>query len=119
MELKNQNREGTISKPRAKRGTLPDLNTRTPSIDKDKIQKVGLKLSQSPSVVNIQGAAHLINDDVNEDDQQPMKPVMSEDNSPERPDEMPMLSAKHRQIANKKGSVDVVKQQRLLNENES
>lgn len=30
-----------------------------------------------------------------------------------------MLASKHRQIANKKGSIDVVKQQRLLNENES
>lgn len=53
IELKNnQNREGIISKPRAKRGSLPEmqLNNRTPSLDKN---KVGRKLSQSPSVVNI------------------------------------------------------------------
>ena len=36
---KNQNREGTISKPRAKRGSLPDMTpgpNRTPSLDKEK-----------------------------------------------------------------------------------
>lgn len=72
VNKKNQNREGTISKPRAKRGSLPEMtpHNRTPSLDKDKIQKgiqVGRKLSQSPSVVNIQG--HPINsDDGGEDD---------------------------------------------------
>jgi len=70
IELKNQNREGTISKPRAKRGSLPEMqpSNRTPSLDKDKINKVGRKLSQSPSVVNIQGN-HLNSDDGGEDDQ--------------------------------------------------
>ena len=73
VNKKNQNRDGTISKPRAKRGSLPEMHpqNRTPSLDKDKIQKgiqVGRKLSQSPSVVNIQG--HPINsDDGGEDDQ--------------------------------------------------
>ena len=94
-------------------------------MDKDKMQKVGRKLSQSPSVVNIQGN-HLNNsDDGGEDDQQPMKPVISYDpqgqEMPGNPDEMPMLASKHRQIGNKKGSVNLVKDnnQRLLNENES
>ena len=83
VNKKNQNRDGTISKPRAKRGSLPEMqpHNRTPSLDKDKIQKglqVGRKLSQSPSVVNIQG--HPINsDDGGEDDQQPMKPVINYD----------------------------------------
>lgn len=38
---------------------------------------------------------------------------------PANPDEMPMLASKHRQIGGKKGSVNIVKEQRMLNENES
>jgi len=65
VELKNQNREGTISKPRAKRGSLPEMHpsNRTPSK-----KQVGRKLSQSPSVLNIQGN-HQNSDDGGEDDQ--------------------------------------------------
>lgn len=66
---------------------------------------------------------HLNSDDGNEDDLQPLKPMISYDpqgqDVPSNPDEMPMLASKHRQIGNKKASVDLVKQQRLLNENES
>ena len=58
------------------------------------------KLSQSPSIVNIQAANHINSDDGGEDDQQPMKPVISYDpNSQEASgnhDEMPMLASKHR-----------------------
>ena len=38
VNKKNQNRDGTISKPRAKRGSLPEMqpNNRTPSLDKEK-----------------------------------------------------------------------------------
>ena len=32
---------------------------------------------------------------------------------------MPMLASKHRQIANKKGSVNIISENRLLGENES
>jgi len=67
VELKNVNREGTISKPRAKRGSLPEMqpSNRTPNLDK---KKVGRKLSQSPSVVNAQGN-HPNSDDGGDEDQ--------------------------------------------------
>ena len=53
-----------------------------------------------------------------------MKPVISYDPNGQdmtRPDEMPMLASKHRQIGGQKGSVQIVNEnkQRLLNENES
>ena len=80
-------------------------NNRTPSLDKDKINKVGRKLSQSPSVVNIQGG-HLNSDDGGEDDQQPMKPTINYDPNAQdmesNPGEMPMIAQKHRQGASKK-----------------
>jgi len=65
VELKNANREGTISKPRAKRGSLPEMqpSNRTPNFDK---KKVGKKLSQSPSVA-MQGN-HGNSDDGGDDD---------------------------------------------------
>lgn len=123
---KNQNREGTISKPRAKRGSLPDMSpsgaNRTPSLDNQKAQKaLGRKLSQSPSVVNIQNGGHLNSDDGGEDDQQPMKPTINYEQQQEgaNPDEMPLLASKHRHVGGKKGSVNVVSDNRLLNENES
>ena len=53
-----------------------------------------------------------------------MKPVINYDQGgaidQAHPDEMPMLASKHRQIGGKKGSVNLVKENRgLLNENES
>ena len=55
---KGQNREGTISKPRARRESLANVhsNKRTPSLNKEKAQLMGgdrRKLSQSPSLVNM------------------------------------------------------------------
>lgn len=59
---------------------MQNPNNRTPSLDKDKMQKgLARKLSQSPSIVNIQAANHINSDDGGEDDQQPMKPVISYD----------------------------------------
>ena len=58
-------------------------------------------------MVNIQGN-HINSDNDGEDDQQPMKPVISYDPNGQdltRPDEMPMLASKHRQIGGQKGSV--------------
>ena len=50
-----------------------------------------------------------------------MKPVINyEQDQSNNADEMPLLASKHRQIGGKKGSVNLVKENRgLLNENES
>ena len=53
-----------------------------------------------------------------------MKPIINNDyahenNSQVDPDQMPMLASKHRQIGNKKGSVNIISDNRLLGENES
>ena len=79
-----QNRDGTISKPRAKRGSDAQMvNNRTPAIDKEKqtrADQIRRKLTQSPSVVNIPTHNQPNSDMVgNDDDQQPMKPTIDYD----------------------------------------
>ena len=62
---KGQNREGTISKPRARRESNQVTANRTPSLNKDKSQNIDgkRKLSQSPSLVNIPTQNQQVNSD--------------------------------------------------------
>lgn len=53
-----------------------------------------------------------------EDDQQPMKPNI-EYQQEGQAIELPQVDSKHRQMGNKKGSVNIVSDNRLLNENDS
>lgn len=81
QENLRRNRDGTISKPRAKRGSEVNNNNRTPTLDKEKqtrADQIRRKLTQSPSVVNIPTHAQPPNSDMegNDDDQQPMKPTI-------------------------------------------
>jgi len=53
-----------------------------------------------------------------------MKPIINNDyaddnNSLMDPNSMPMIGKQHRQISNKKGSVNIISENRLLGENES
>ena len=80
-----RNRDGTISKPRAKRGSDAVMmqNNKTPALDKDKhtrADQIRRKLTQSPSVVNIPTHNQPHSDfDGNDDEQQPMKPNIDYD----------------------------------------
>jgi hypothetical protein len=97
------------------------VSNRTPTLEKDKQTRADVsrrKLTQSPSVVNIPTHNQPNSDMEGEDDQQPMKPNI-EYQQEGQPIELPQVDSKHRQMGNKKGSVNIVSDNRLLNENDS
>lgn len=75
------------------------------------------KLSQSPSVANINHHQASDIEQLNDDDQ-PQKPTI--DGDPREGDFMlPILADKHKALHNKKGSVVVTSNNKFLNENDS
>ena len=78
-----RNRDGTISKPRAKRGSDAVMmqNNKTPALDKQtRADQIRRNMTKSPSVVNIGSHNQPHSDfDGNDDEQQPMKPNIDYD----------------------------------------
>lgn len=119
---RQRNREGIISKPKPKRVDMdkqPANLQRTPQVQNERVIKNNIagtrKLSQSPSVVNING--HFQGDQEGQDDDQPQKPIIIEQSN-ESEFTLPNLADKHKALHAKKGSV-VIQNNKFLGESES